>query len=142
METNNSNSRSVPWGEFSLLSVAFWFASRADLKYSFNDAPVITGLAEGRADDVTKAGSLLILFLWSAFTVWRGRRYATSVQPLQAALVTLYIVWSCFSILWTDDIKLTLNKVMILLMAGLVSAALAYRFSWREIALLRFWARV
>jgi O-antigen ligase len=138
MGSNNSRIRRVPWGEFSLLLVAFWFASRADLKYSFNDAPVIPGLAEGRADDVTKAGSLLILVLWSALTLWRPRRNATAVQPLQAVPLTLYIVWSCFSILWTDDIRLTLGKLIILLLTGLVSAALAYRFSWREIALLSF----
>ena len=60
------------------------------------------------------------------------------VSWIQAGLLILYSLWSAVSILWTDDTKLTLTKVVILAVTCLASSAVAFRFSFREIAILTF----
>jgi len=139
-DNNQSDGDRLPWRTFSFLWVAFWFASRADLKYSIDDTRAITGLAGDRPNDSAKALALLVLLCWALFTLWRGRRFATNVRPFQACLVTLYTIWSAISILWTDDLGLTLNKIGILIVTSLMASAMAFRFSWREIVVFVFLA--
>ena len=136
INTNNGASR-LPWGTFLLLSAVFWFASRADLFYTIKEQPMATIFAGGsRSDDPIKTAALLVLIVWSAITLWRDRRFSTQVSWIQAGLLILYSLWSAVSILWTDDTKLTLTKVVILAVTCLASSAVAFRFSFREIAIL------
>jgi exopolysaccharide production protein ExoQ len=129
----------LPWGTFSLLTAAFWFASRADLFYTVKEQPMATILAGGgRSDDPIKLAALLVLSAWSVLTIWRGRSFLTEVNWLQTGLLVLYSVWCALSLLWTDDAKLTVNKVAILGITFLVATAVAYRFTFREITILTF----
>jgi hypothetical protein len=129
----------LPWRTFSLLTVAFWFASRADLFYTVKEQPMATILAGGsRSDDLLKIVALLVLMGWSAFTLWRGRQFLTDVKWIQTGLLVLYSVWCALSLLWTDDAKLTAGKVAILGITFFIASAVAYRFSFREIMILTF----
>lgn len=128
----------LPWRTFVILCLLFLGSSRFDVFYSINGPPPITGLAENRADDALKAISLLGLLLWSVNSLWKHRRYAVDAKWIRTGLMGMFCIWNALSLCWTDDLSLTLNKVLILFLTIVVSLAVAYRFSLREIAMLVF----
>ena len=132
--------KELPWRTFILLSILFLAASRFDLFYSINGPPVITGLAEDRADDVLKTAALLGLVLWSIHSLWKHRYFSFRIQWARAALFSLYGVWCVLSLCWTGEASLTIGKLLVLLITTLVAVALAGRFSLREISILVFFS--
>jgi O-antigen ligase len=82
----------------------------------------------------------LAIGLFGVFGLLRKNRGALSIKGLLGGLILVYFIWAFLSVLWTDDLPLTLRKLGVLALVSLGALAFATRFSLREIVWFSFFS--
>ena len=80
--------------------------------------------------------ALLTLAGFAIFSLWRRRPNSLKINGALGWVIIFYIVWSCLSIFWADNLRLTFRRVITLLILAGAGLALAERLTWRQIFLL------
>jgi exopolysaccharide production protein ExoQ len=133
--------RQLPWTSFLLLTIVFWFGSRADVFYSTTQFHVADGLLEtSRPDDWTKAAALAVFTVWSLYTLLRNHKFALRLRWPHGGFLLAYLICCFGSVLWTDGMGLTERKLLTLAISCIGAIAISVRFSLEEITSLTFFS--
>jgi O-antigen ligase len=135
-----------PWPTFLFLAVVF-FLCQHDLYYStkvtetFNPSEdeLIVALDAG---SLSRRVALLALVLFAMASLHRHRGAPLRINGSLGRILLSYAGWAALSLTWAEDPALTFRRLAVLATLGLAAAAIARRFSLREIILLTFFCSV
>jgi exopolysaccharide production protein ExoQ len=152
---NSSTSKSqfyisrIQWFAFILIIALFFIALHnpqhaLDSQNSLNYTELVSrerGIAKGIEEGSIQGKiGFLGIGLFGIFGLLRKDRGALSIKGLLGGLILFFFIWSFLSIIWTDDIPLTIRKLGVLALLGLGALAFASRFSLREIVWFAFFS--
>lgn len=129
-----------PWLTALFLAGVFFF-SYHDLYWSrwileAGDASSIAAaIAEG---SLTHRIAFLVLGFFAVVSLVRHRGAQLRINGLLGRIMLLYAAWAVLSLAWAEDASLTFRRLVIFVILCLAAAAIARRFSLREIVLLMF----
>jgi len=119
-------------------------ALRSQISQNYNE---IVSKQQGVAKEIEEGSikgkiGFLAIGLFGAFGLLRKNRGALSIKGLLGGLTLLFFIWSFSSIIWTDDISLTLRRLGVLTLLCLGALSFATRFSLQEIVWFSFFTTV
>jgi len=127
------------------LFLIFFFGTPYNIRISEmgpNETPdvVITHISEGflGSRNLTRSISLIGLLLIAIFILLGRRRSELGINGFLSVLIIAFISLSIFSVLWTDNISLTLKKIAVLVIFSVAALAIASRLSIFQITLLSY----
>ena len=129
-----------PW-LIALFLAAVFFLSYQDLYYSRNseDAYTVANLVAQVQDGSTARRIAFVslgFFAMVSLILHRKDRFQMKAPFAWAMLA--FAAWALLSLLWADDLSLTFRRLVAFAILCLAAAAIARRFSLREIVLLTF----
>jgi O-antigen ligase len=131
----------LPWGTFLFVLLVILLIDPFDLAYSGLDVSVtgpglqefILRISEGSME--RRIGLLLLAFFGVLTFLSRGRAPIRSRGTL-SLFILFYLIWALLSVAWSDDVDLTIRRVVILICLSVGAIGLAVRLSPRHIILL------
>jgi exopolysaccharide production protein ExoQ len=135
-----------PWPTFLFFAVVFFFSQQGlhFLKRGVQasnppEAELLTGVVEG---SLSRQIALLTLGLFAVISLIRHRRVRLRLNSSLGWIVLFYVGWAVLSLGWAEDAALTFRRLVVFGILCLAAAAIASRFSLREILLLTFFCTV
>jgi exopolysaccharide production protein ExoQ len=128
----------APWLVFWFLAVVVFLVCN-DISHStkgpdFNPSEndIVASVGEG---SLNHRVGLLALGLFAIVTLVRNRRDARLHVKTLGRILLGFVAWSMLSIIWTEDFDLTLRRLVVFGIFCIAAAAIASRFSARDIVL-------
>lgn len=135
--------RGLPWTIFFFLFIIIFFARPYELfippevKEAMYSAPevLVERLKHG---NLPRRVALFSLGIFAIFSLIRKRLNRLRINGFLSWLIIFFLCWSVCSLIWADDVLLTLRRLVIFLLFSLGAFTVSMRFSLHEIVVFTF----
>jgi exopolysaccharide production protein ExoQ len=110
-------------------------SKRAGIGFGATESEIIRSVGEG---ELSKRIGFLCLGFFAVVSLVSHQGARLRANVLLGRTILFFLAWAVLSLAWTEDFALTSRRLVLLLMLCLAAAAIARRFSLREIILLTF----
>ena len=134
------NKVQVIWHVFIIIALVFMFFQHDFLlskRYMMEGLSTPEEIASStREGSLQRQIALMSLGGFAIISFWGRRPDSLRINGALGWVIIFYVVWSCLSICWADDVGLTFRRVFTFFILAGAGLALAERLSWRQIFLL------
>jgi exopolysaccharide production protein ExoQ len=139
---SRERSQSLPWRLFLFVIVVLFFALHWPLQIhrsteDYNSFQFVT--VAGLEGSVVRQAALIALCVVAMVSLgWGPKTQRLRMQGLVAWLPVAFVVWASISAMWSDEIPLTLKRLVSFLILCVIAVAIAKTFTLRQIILWTF----
>lgn len=137
-----SQGQRFSWLTFLFIAVVFFIASqnlyfskRGIGSYNASESRIATAVSEG---SLSRQIALLALGLFGVASLIIYRRSQRRINGWLGSTMLFFAAWAALSLGWSEDSALTFRRLVLFAVLCLAAAAIARRFSLRQIILLTF----
>jgi exopolysaccharide production protein ExoQ len=139
---SKERSRPLPWRLFFFVNVVLFFALHWPLQIhtstdDYNAFEMVS--VAGVEGSIVRQVALIVLCVVAIVTLWRGPKTSRlRMQGFVGWLLVGFVAWASISAMWSDDIPLTLKRLVSFLILCVVAVAVVRSFTLRKIILWTF----